>query len=56
MKRKLDALVDVMRVPLAGDPAAAVITTAPIDDAREIETEVLVVGGGVGGVAADARI
>ncbi len=52
MKRSLDALVDVMRVPLVGDPANAVIDTPAMDDASEIEAEVLVVGGGVGGVAA----
>jgi len=51
-ERRLDAVVDVMRVPAAGDLAAAVLATGGVDVWREVETEVLVVGGGTGGVAA----
>jgi hypothetical protein len=52
MERRLDAIVDVMRVPAAGDAAAAVVAP-PRGDAQEtIECDVLVAGGGTGGVAA----
>lgn len=49
---RLQALVDVMRVPVDGDPAVAIV---PVDDlaaARVVECDVLIVGGGTGGVAA----
>jgi hypothetical protein len=52
MQRKLDALVDVMRVPVNGDPSTAVIRIGELDPGRIIECDVLVVGGGTGGVAA----
>lgn len=48
---RLETLVDIMRVPAYGDPSTAVISVgdcAPI----HVECDVLVVGGGVGGVAA----
>jgi len=51
MERRLDEVVDVMRVPLSGDAAVAVLRvgeTAP----EEVECDVLVAGGGLGGVAA----
>jgi hypothetical protein len=51
MDRRLDAVVDVMRVPASGDPAVAVRSTAGAV-ARDVPCEVLVVGGGTGGVAA----
>jgi len=49
---RLDTLLDVMRVPVDGDPSAAVIEVAGLDAATEIACDVLVVGGGTGGVAA----
>jgi hypothetical protein len=50
MERRIDVLVDTMRVPLDGDPAVAVVNVGqrtPVD----IECDVLVVGGGTGGIA-----
>ena len=52
MKRALDALVDVMRVPADGDPAIAVVPVPDLSAARDIECDVLIAGGGTGGVAA----
>ena len=52
MERRNDALVDVMRVPVDGDPSVAVVPVGNLADARVIECDVLVVGGGTGGVAA----
>lgn len=52
MQESLEAVLDVMRVPAQGDPAVAVLPVGkdqrPGDDACEI----LVAGGGTGGVAA----
>jgi hypothetical protein len=52
MERKLDEIVDIMRVPATGDPSVAVISTSTARAEIEIDCEVLVVGGGTGGVAA----
>ncbi len=52
MYRALDALVDVMRVPVNGDPSVAVVRVPDLGNARDIACDVLVVGGGTGGVAA----
>jgi FAD dependent oxidoreductase len=52
MNRSLDELVDVMRVPVDGDPCVAVLQVSDLSTPREIECDVLVVGGGTGGVAA----
>jgi hypothetical protein len=52
MKRQLDEVVDVMRVPAAGDAAIAVMRVPDQAPAREIECDVLIAGGGTGGVAA----
>jgi hypothetical protein len=52
MANALDALVDVMRVPPTGDPSVAVIAVDARARPRDIACEVLVVGGGTGGVAA----
>lgn len=52
MRRSLDAVVDVMRVPAQGDAAAAVVPVGRLDSARHEACEILVVGGGTGGVAA----
>ena len=51
MKNRLDALVDVMRVPVDGDPRLGGARRG-LPEAREIDCDVLVVGGGTGGVAA----
>ena len=50
--RTLDEIVDVARVPARGDPAIAVVRVPEAVAIGEIECEVLVVGGGTGGVAA----
>jgi len=46
------ALVDVMRVAATGDPSRAVVDVGGLREIRDIECEILVVGGGTGGVAA----
>jgi len=48
----LDTLVDVMRVPLDGDPSVALVKVDPRSPRRDVGCDVLVVGGGTGGVAA----
>jgi FAD dependent oxidoreductase len=52
MERGSEALVDVMRVPVDGDPSCAVVPVANLTSARTVACDVLVVGGGTGGVAA----
>jgi hypothetical protein len=52
MERRFDEIVDVMRVPAVEDSAAAVVNTPGADGVENIECEILVVGGGTGGVAA----
>jgi FAD dependent oxidoreductase len=52
MERRLAEVVDVMRVPAEGDPGIAVLKVPDTEPEREIECEVLVAGGGMGGVAA----
>ena len=52
MKHALDALVDVMRVPVDGDPSIAVVRVGDLKPTRVIECDILIVGGGTGGVAA----
>ena len=52
MQRALDAVVDVMRVPASGDPALAVRPVAGLASASIEACEILIVGGGTGGVAA----
>lgn len=52
MLRALNRVVDVMRVPVDGDPACAVIDVGPLDGAAQVSCDVLVVGGGSGGTAA----
>lgn len=51
-KPKMVELVDVMRVPPTGDATRAVVEVDLTQPAHEIECDVLVVGGGTGGVAA----
>ena len=45
-------VVDVQRVPLAGDPQSAVVRVAIPDRVEEISCDVLVAGAGMGGVGA----
>ncbi len=52
MERRLDELVDVMRVPARGDVSVAVLGTVNLAPPQDIDCEVLVAGGGTGGVAA----
>jgi hypothetical protein len=51
-ERTIETLVDVMRVPLNGDPAVALVPTGRRDGTVDVECDILVVGGGTGGVAA----
>lgn len=52
MERRAEAIVDVMRVPADGPVEPAVVATGAAGAAAEIDCDVLVVGGGTGGVAA----
>ncbi len=52
MLRKLNTVLDVMRVPSEGDPLQAVQQVDHAAPAKMIECDVLVAGGGLGGVAA----
>ena len=52
MQRSLDSVVDVMRVPANGDPAVAVLPVAKDLRPRDDSCEILITGGGTGGVAA----
>ena len=51
-KYKAETLLDVMRVPAAGDPLSAVVAVDHEAPVRDFECDILVVGGGLGGVAA----
>jgi hypothetical protein len=51
-EHRLDEVVDVARVPALGDAGAAVLRVPEPVGIPDIECEVLVVGGGTGGVAA----
>ena len=52
MQRSLDAVVDIMRVPASGDASLAVLPVDPRASAGIEKCEILVAGGGTGGVAA----
>jgi hypothetical protein len=52
VERRLDVVVDIARVPALGDATQAVLRVPEPVGIPEIECEVLVVGGGTGGVAA----
>jgi hypothetical protein len=52
VRRALDAVVDVMRVPASGDPSLAVLPVSRLGLERAESCEVLIAGGGTGGVAA----
>ena len=45
-------MLDVMRDPATGDPLSALVAVDDSAPARQVECDVLVVGGGLGGVAA----
>lgn len=51
-ERHVDALVDFMLVPAEGDVNGAVVPVADGQNSGQVECDVAVVGGGVGGVAA----
>ncbi len=51
-RRALSEVLDVMRVPAMGDPGTAVRQVPAAAPTRQIDAEVLVVGGGLGGIAA----
>lgn len=48
---RLDVLVDTMRIPLDGDPTAALVNVGQ-RTLVDVECDVLIVGGGTGGIAA----
>ena len=52
MEKHLETLVDVMRVPAAGEPRSALVSVVERSHAVDVPCDVLVVGGGTGGVAA----
>jgi hypothetical protein len=55
VQRSLEAVVDVMRVPASGDASLAVLPVEPTgagSHARAESCEILIAGGGTGGVAA----
>jgi hypothetical protein len=52
VRRSLDALVDVMRVPVDGDASIAVLPVPAAAPEPAEDCDVLVAGGGTGGVAA----
>ena len=51
MTQMVDVVLDVMRVPASGDPLVALRPVGG-ETAMRVECDVLVVGGGMGGVAA----
>ena len=50
-ERRLRTLIDTMHVPVDGDPTIAVVSVGERTPVT-IECDVLIVGGGTGGVAA----
>lgn len=52
MEKSLDNVVDVMRVPVVGEPRSALVSVVERSCAVDVPCDVLVVGGGTGGVAA----
>ncbi len=52
MNRKLPTLVDVTRVPTEGDPLQGIVAVDPGATSGDESCDILVVGGGTGGVAA----
>lgn len=49
---RAETLLDVMRVPATGDSLSAVVAVDHRAQARRVQCDILVVGGGLGGVAA----
>ncbi len=52
MNRKLETVIDVMSVPAEGDPSSAIVVVDPDAPCSDESCDILVVGGGMGGVAA----
>jgi len=52
VETRLETLVDVMQVPVVGEPRSAVVSVAERSCTADVPCDVLVVGGGTGGVAA----
>ena len=52
MDRRLEAVVDIMKVPADGDPSSAIVVVGEEVPGVEESCDVLVAGGGMGGVAA----
>jgi len=52
MNRKIDTVIDVMWVPAEGDPRSSIIKVDHDASASEESCDILVAGGGMGGVAA----
>ncbi len=52
MSRAMDAVLDVMKVPVDGDPLRAVIAVNHDAPVLDVECDILIVGGGLGGAAA----
>jgi hypothetical protein len=52
VQRALGSIVDVMRVPASGDASRAVLPVPPTGATRAEPCEILIAGGGTGGVAA----
>jgi hypothetical protein len=52
VRRAVAQVVDVMNVPLEGDPRSAIVTPSTAGPTREIASDIVIVGGGLGGVAA----
>ena len=52
MIHSVDKLLDVMKVPVTGDPKSAVVALDHTQPHETIACDILVVGGGMGGVAA----
>ena len=52
MEARLENLVDVMRVPVLGDPRSAIVSVGKHRDAIDVSCDVLILGGGTGGIAA----
>jgi FAD dependent oxidoreductase len=52
VRRAVPQVLDVMRVPVEGDASTAIVMPSTVAPSREVTVDVLIVGGGLGGVAA----
>jgi FAD-dependent oxidoreductase family protein len=52
IETRLETLVDIMRVPVVGEPRSALVSVVERSGPIDVSCDVLVVGGGTGGVAA----